>query len=198
MLRMLLLIFVLGCADSDDQEHAKGQVKSAVSSSNQLGGPTSSVPSGGGLPPQGVTSSKRRGPSPPARKKQPYQVFYTNKANLMAGKMPYVAPVDRRDFSKDIEQKAMDALFDGPREMEKGVELTACGVTGATVSVNSGLATVQLKGACGGCGAHTVADLIIPTLKQFDSVSVVHILSPDGQKSTKSAAEDAIPDCLQP
>ena len=198
MLRILPLIFVLGCFDSDDQDPAKAQANSAVSNPNHLGGPTSTVPSSGGRPPQGVTSSKRRGPSPPTRKKQPYQVFYTNKANLMAGKMPYVAPVDRRDFSKNIEQKAMDALFDGPREMEKGVELTACGATGATVSVKSGLVTVQLKGACSGCGAHTVADLIIPTLKQFDSVSVVHILSPSGQSNTNSAADDAIPDCLQP
>ena len=194
MLRMLSLIFVLGCFDSDDQDLAKGKENSPDSTR----GPKPQLPSKAGLLPQGKTTQKRRVPTPPKRQKQPYQVFYTNKANLMAGKLPYVAPVDRRDFFQNIEQKAMDALFDGPREMEKGVVLTSCGATGATVTVNSGLAKVQLNGACGGCGVHTVADLIIPTLKQFDSVSVVHILGPSGQSSSLSEREDAIPDCLQP
>ena len=84
-------------------------------------------------------------------------------------------------------------------EKKRGIAFLTCGTTGANLlSIDAGLATIQLTGNCNGCGAVGVYDSIVKTLKQFPSVSYVHVLDVDGKSQRNGNLSDARPECLEP
>ena len=96
-------------------------------------------------------------------------------------------------------QVALDALYIGPSKKDDNLRLLACESTGARVtSIEAGLAKVELQGGCGGCGTTTIYDLIIPTLKSFPEISVVHVYDPHGKSQIDGPTTDSRPACLEP
>ena len=96
-------------------------------------------------------------------------------------------------------QLALDALYNGPLAAESGLRFISCQSTGAKVqSIEDGVAKVQLMGGCGGCGTQTVADLIEPTLLEFDAISVVQIHDPQGRTQLGGVGASSRPGCLEP
>ena len=96
-------------------------------------------------------------------------------------------------------QKALDTLYEGPLAHEEGWRLIDCGSTGAKLqTIEEGVAKVQLVGSCGGCGTMSVYDLIVPTLKTFPEVNVVHIYDSSGKSQIEGPKVDSRPACLEP
>ena len=127
-----------------------------------------------------------------------FQVFFTNEAQMMKGGRKLLESVERNAQSLQP-QVVLDALYAGPLESEKGLVLTRCQSTGAKVlSLDNGVLSVQLEGGCGGCGTHSIYDLMLPTVLQLDSVSVLHLYDPQGKSQIESSSESARPACLEP
>ena len=103
--------------------------------------------------------------------------------------------------SVETPERALLVLYEGPteEEAERGIGFLSCGSTGAKlISLEKGLAIVQLEGSCGGCGALGIYDSILATLKQFSTISYVHVLDPQGKTQKVSLTQDARPGCLEP
>lgn len=129
-------------------------------------------------------------------------VYFLNTDNFATGTEPYVEAVPRQVPAETPATGALQALFAGPSIDEQAANLAvekseATGFTG--LSIDGGIATVHLVGGCDSRGSTmTVANLIIPTLKQFPTVDHVKILDPDGNTGTPTGPSDSIPDCLNP
>lgn len=95
---------------------------------------------------------------------------------------------------------ALQRLFLGPtqQEMAAGLTLVRDGVTGfSNLSISQGIARVTLTGSCNTRGqTPTIADELMPTLKQFPSVQWVKIYGPDGQTAHPTGDSDSLPTCL--
>ena len=130
------------------------------------------------------------------------EVYLVDQTAFNEGRAPYVVAVQREVPSADPIQGAVDALFEGPtaEEGDDAITLVASGASGATViSVEGGVATVQLEGGCASGGSTlTIAAQLIPTLLQFDEVDVVKVLDPDGATIDPDSGEDSTPACLEP
>ena len=108
-------------------------------------------------------------------------------------------PVSRSVSTENIEQNAINALYEGPNSSEESLTLLSCASTGAQVlSIKQGLAKVQLQGDCSGCGAMSIYNSIVATLKNLPSVQTVHVLDPQGNTQADGDAIDARPSCLNP
>ena len=104
-----------------------------------------------------------------------------------------------RDSTKWTPEIAIETLYKGPTETEKGLRFISCESTGASVqSIENGIAKVQLTGGCSGCGTLSVYDLLVPTLKEFSTISVVQMYDPSGKSQIDSINEDSRPSCLEP
>jgi len=67
------------------------------------------------------------------------------------------------------------------------------------LSVSDRIARLRLTRACGSGGSTvTVADELVPTLKQFPTVDWVKISGPGGQTEQPHGPVDSIPTCLEP
>lgn len=93
-------------------------------------------------------------------------------------------------------------LFAGPTVEEKasGLRFYASGARRfGELSIRDGIARVTLKGGCDR-GDHTisVADQIIPTLRQLPRVDWVKVYGPDGTTLRPWGAGDSTPACLEP
>lgn len=93
-------------------------------------------------------------------------------------------------------------LFAGPTLEEKatGLRFYASGARGfGDLSIRDGIARVTLKGGCHR-GEHpiSVADQIIPTLRQLPRVDWVKVYGPDGTTLRPWGARDSTPACLEP
>ena len=112
------------------------------------------------------------------------------------------AAVTRRVPTPGVARGALTALFAGPSDFDKPAGLTfvasdATGFTGLTVT--NGIARVQLTGGCASGGAtFTIANEIVPTLKQFPTVDFVKIYDPQGHTEQPTGRVDSIPICLEP
>ena len=100
---------------------------------------------------------------------------------------------------------ALNLLYEGPTDEEKEYQLLKCKTTGAVIKeireVPHGfLAVVHLLGDCGGCGTQSIADLIEPTLLQFDGINIVHLYDPLGRTQMDDDAPflTSRPACLEP
>jgi len=139
----------------------------------------------------------------------PKQVFFIDVNKVEEGTPPYVTPVSRPVLPASPATGVMDRLFAGPTpgEAEAGLlppkfpSLTER--SGATdyrnLRIRNGIARIKLTGGCDSGGSTvTVADEIMPTLKQFDTVDFVKIYDPDGETEQPRGRTDSIPFCLEP
>ena len=81
-----------------------------------------------------------------------------------------------------------------------GLMLAKSGATGFEgLTVEDGVATLKLKGGCTNeGGVHSIYDLIVPTLKQFDEIDAVKVLDPEGETQNPDGKGDSRPACLEP
>jgi len=173
---MWFLWFVAGCSGNIEEKSTSGVVPTPVVS------------------PESRKQGAPAGESRAAAKIVEYQLFFTDVNNIQQGIKPYTRSVLRKGTIVNLPQKSMDMLYRGPQSSEKGLALTPCRSTAANVvSIEKGLAVVQLEGGCGGCGVHTIYDSISETLLQFEDISTVHVLDPEGRTEG-----EGLPSCLQP
>jgi hypothetical protein len=97
----------------------------------------------------------------------------------------------------------MDRLFAGPTAAERssGLRFVASGATDYTkLRVSTGhVARVQLVGGCRSGGSTvTIADEIMPTLRQLGNVDWVKVYDPAGRTERPTGRVDSIPECLEP
>ncbi len=112
------------------------------------------------------------------------------------------ATVVRRVPTPAVLRGALTALYAGPTDYDRpaGLTFVASDSSGfARLRLRNGIARVRLTGGCDSGGAtFTVANEIVPTLKQFASVDVVKIYDPRGRTQRPRGRTDSIPTCLEP
>jgi len=137
------------------------------------------------------------------------QVFFIDVGLVEEGETPYVTPVARPVLPLTPAGGVMDRLFAGPtsEEAEAGLlpptfpSLTArSGATGyKNLRITNDIARVKLTGGCDSGGSTiTVADEIMPSLRQFPNVDFVKIYDPSGETERPHGRSDSIPTCLEP
>jgi hypothetical protein len=96
----------------------------------------------------------------------------------------------------------LHSLFAGPQPSERanGLRLVRSRAWGFDhLSIAGGIARLRLTRGCSSGGSTiTVANEIVPTLKQFPSVDWVKIYGPGGHTEQPSGNSDSIPTCLEP
>jgi hypothetical protein len=119
-----------------------------------------------------------------------------------AGPDATAAAVVRRVPVPGVARGALAALFAGPTGFDRprGLTFVNSDASGFTdLSIRNGVARVQLRGGCASGGStFTIADEIVPTLKQFPTVDFVKILDPQGRTEEPTGRSDSIPLCLEP
>jgi hypothetical protein len=130
------------------------------------------------------------------------EVFFLNRDNYVANTPPFFEAVTRPVRAGSPATGVMDRLFAGPLPSEKtdGLRLLRSRAKGfADLGITDGVAKVRLTGGCASGGSTvTIADEIMPTLRQFASVDWVKILAPDGTTAEPTGSSDSIPACLEP
>ena len=130
-------------------------------------------------------------------------VTFLNEKRFADNTPPFTQRVNRRVPATSPARAVLHQLFAGPRPSERRRDLQtvrseATGFTTLTISANK-VARVRLKGGCDSGGStFTVANLIVPTLKQFSSVRWVKIYDPQGHTEQPTGRRDSIPTCLEP
>jgi len=120
-----------------------------------------------------------------------------------AGTMPDTRTVQRVVPARSPASAVLNHLFAGPTAAESATGLRTV-LSGATdfdrLRISStGVARVRLLGGCtSGGSTFTIANLIVPTLKQFSTVHYVKIYDPSGQTEQPTGLSDSIPECLEP
>lgn len=165
--------------------------------------PSAESPKAAEPPPQ-ARPSLDAGPAPLAGVEQTVivQVWFLDDERMKTGEEPMFVPVER-SVPKDTPVKgALDALFAGPLEPEKGrgLRFVASGATGYEgLRVEGGTAHVRLVGGCNSAGSTaTIANELKPTLKQFEEIEFVKIYDPSGKTEEPEGRTDSIPFCLEP
>ena len=129
-------------------------------------------------------------------------VHFLDSRRFAAGTPPYVRAVQRPVLAALPGTTSMDRLYAGPTpaEARTGLRFLNSGSTGtAPLVVQDGVARVRLLGGCRSGGSTVgVADLIVPTLKQFPTIDVVKVLDPQGRTSVPTGRSDSVPECLEP
>lgn len=127
----------------------------------------------------------------------PVQVFFIDNAAMQQPR-----PVSRPVIPPATARGALQRLFAGPTasELADGLVFVDSEAGGfASVSITDGVARVQLTDNCDSHGSTiTVANQIMPTLKQFPSVQWVKIFEPAGTTQQPTGNSDSIPTCLEP
>lgn len=136
------------------------------------------------------------------------RVYLIDTTRVVDNRTPYVTPVVRSVLPWTPAAGVLDRLFAGPTTAEVSRLKTPeppsptarSGATGwADLSIRDGIARVRLTGGCSSGGSTvTVADEIVPTLKQFASVDFVKIYDPAGRTADPTGRSDSIPECLEP
>jgi hypothetical protein len=130
------------------------------------------------------------------------KVFFLHRPNYTAGRQPELVSALRAITPARVGQGALQAIFAGPSATERarGLATVRSGATGATlVRISDRVAHVRLAGRPASNGAaFTVANLIMPTLKQFPTVDYVKIYDPSGRTQHPGGRRDSIPASLEP
>jgi hypothetical protein len=132
----------------------------------------------------------------------PVRDYFLNTHRFATGKAPYTAVVYRPVIGPTTAFGAMQRLFAGPTqaELNRGLRFVSSGATGFKVlGIRDGVARVQLTGSISSGGStFTIADEIMPTLKQFPSVHWVKIYDRYGHTERPYGHSDSIPFSLEP
>jgi hypothetical protein len=139
--------------------------------------------------------------------KTPYRTrtvhaFLLDLNRFREGHEPFVRGVDRPVIIPRLAFGALQRLFAGPTlaELRAGLRFESSRTTGfSKVTIADRVARVWLTGGCSSRGStFTVANEIMPTLRQFASVRWVKIYSPWGLTERPTGHSDSIPVCLEP
>ncbi|WP_214105688.1 AMIN-like domain-containing (lipo)protein [Acrocarpospora catenulata] len=139
--------------------------------------------------------------------KTPYRTVnvrthFLNSANFNIGRTPYGKAVQRPVIASRTAFGALQRLFAGLTQAERdaGLYFVTSKATGfSKVTVKGKVARVYLTGGCASDGStFTIADEIMPTLKQFPSIRWVKIYDPTGKTQQPEGRSDSIPTCLEP
>ena len=132
----------------------------------------------------------------------PVRDYFLNTHQFATGKAPYTTAVYRPVTGPATAFGAMQRLFAGPTQTElaRGLKFVSSGATGFKIlSIRDGVARVQLLGKIGSGGStFTIANEIMPTLKQFPSVRWVKIYDRFGHTERPFGHSDSIPFSLEP
>jgi hypothetical protein len=132
----------------------------------------------------------------------PVRDFFLNTHWFATGKAPYTEAVYRPVIWPAIASGAMQRLFAGPTQAElaRGLKFVSSGATGFKIlGIRDGVARVQLLGKISSGGStFTIANEIMPTLKQFPSVHWVKIYDARGHTERPFGHSDSIPLSLEP
>ncbi|MFE2089911.1 GerMN domain-containing protein [Streptomyces sp. NPDC059460] len=128
--------------------------------------------------------------------------YFIDRHRVATGHTPYTRPVNRPVIPPSTASGALQRLFAGPTQAEydTGLRFVNSKATGfKKLSIRDGVARVTLTGGCHSNGSTvTVANEIVPTLKQFRSVHWVKIYDPSGHTQRPYGHSNSIPDCLEP
>jgi hypothetical protein len=128
--------------------------------------------------------------------------YFLNTHQFATGRAPLVSAVYRPVIWPATAFGAMQRLFAGPTQAElaRGLTFVSSGATGFKIlSIRDGVARVQLTGALSSGGStFTIANEIMPTLKQFSSVRWVKIYDQKGHTERPFGHSDSIPFSLEP
>jgi hypothetical protein len=132
----------------------------------------------------------------------PVKDYFLNTHRFATGTAPYTAGVYRPVIWPATAFGAMQRLFAGPTQAElaRGLKFVSSGATGFKIlSIRDGVARVQLLGKISSGGStFTIANEIMPTLKQFRSVHWVKIYDRNGHTERPFGHSDSIPFSLEP
>lgn len=130
------------------------------------------------------------------------RVWFLDDTHAATGQEPLYRPVVRMVHPPGVASAALDALFAGPTAAERaeGLRLVTSGATGyRNLHIADGVARVTLVGGCASGGSTmTIAGELMPTLKQFATVTNVKIFAPDGSTEEPGGTGDSVPFCLEP
>lgn len=130
------------------------------------------------------------------------RVWFLDDTHAATGQEPLYRPVVRMVHPPGVASAALDALFAGPTAAERaeGFRLVTSGATGyRNLHIADGVARVTLVGGCASGGSTmTIAGELMPTLKQFATVTHVKIYAPDGSTEEPGGTGDSVPFCLEP
>ncbi|MEV0308253.1 AMIN-like domain-containing (lipo)protein [Nonomuraea fuscirosea] len=132
----------------------------------------------------------------------PVRGYFLDTARYDAGRQPYTTAVRRPVIAPFTAYGALQRLFAGPTQAEKaqGLRFVSSKATGfSKLTVKRGVARVYLTGRLTGAGStFTIADEIMPTLKQFPSVKWVKIYDARGHTQQPYGPSDSVPRSLEP
>ena len=132
----------------------------------------------------------------------PAKVWFQNEPNFNEGDEPYVTAVNRRVSAAAPAAAVLDRLFAGPTATERdhGLRLVRSKADDwSNLSISGGIARVRLRGNCDSGGStFTIANEMMPTLRQFPTVDWVKIAGPGGGTENPTGNSDSIPVCLEP
>lgn len=128
--------------------------------------------------------------------------YFLNVQRFASGRQPYVQAVSRPVIPPRTAFGAMQRLFAGPTQAELagGLRFVSSQATGfKNLSIRDGVARIQLTGKISSGGStFTIANEIMPTLKQFPSVHWVKIYDQFGRTERPTGHSDSIPFSLEP
>jgi hypothetical protein len=132
----------------------------------------------------------------------PVRDYFLNTHRFATGQAPFTQAVYRPVIPPATAFGAMQRLFAGPaqRELTGGLRFISSGATGfKNLTIRDGVARVQLTGRISSGGStFTIANQIMPTLKQFPSVRWVKIYDQHGRTERPFGHSDSIPFSLEP
>lgn len=129
-------------------------------------------------------------------------VTFQDLPRFVAGTTPDTRAVRRTTPASAPASAVLHHLFAGPTASERAVGLRTVRSRATDfdrLSISAGVARVRLLGGCDSGGStFTIANLIMPTLKQFSTVRFVKIYDPSGRTARPTGLSDSIPACLEP
>ena len=132
----------------------------------------------------------------------PVRDYFLDTQRFATGRAPYTHTVYRPVIGPATAFGAMQRLFAGPTqgELACGLRFVSSGATGfKNLTIRDGVARVQLTGRISSGGStFTIANEIMPTLKQFPSVHWVKIYDQFGHTERPFGHSDSIPFSLEP
>jgi hypothetical protein len=132
----------------------------------------------------------------------PVRDYFLNAHRFATGRSPLTEAVYRPVIPPATAFGALQRLFAGPTQAEqaRGLKFVSSGATGFKIlSIRDGVARVQLTGKLSSGGStFTIANEVMPTLKQFRSVHWVKIYDRNGHTERPFGHSDSIPFSLEP
>jgi hypothetical protein len=128
--------------------------------------------------------------------------YFLNTHRFAVGKAPYTEARNRPVIPPATASGALQRLFAGPTraELARWLKFVSSGATGFKIlSIRGGVARVQLTGTLSSGGStFTIANEIMPTLKQLPGVHWVKIYDQKGHTERPFGHSDSIPFSLEP